>query len=82
MSILGCKTTKGVNCSFPFKFRGYNYTVCTNDWMNKTKHWCAIETDTNRSLVSWGYCEDSCKKESTGTTTTHPPNKFLDQFKL
>merc|ERR1712142_123923 len=62
----GCKTTKGVNCSFPFKFRGYNYTVCTNDWMNKTKHWCAIETDTNRSLVTWGYCEDSCKKESTG----------------
>merc|ERR1712142_1109177 len=62
----GCKTTKGVNCSFPFKFRGYSYTVCTNDWMNKTKHWCAIETDTNRSLVTWGYCEDSCKKESTG----------------
>merc|ERR1712142_492659 len=62
----GCKTTKGLNCSFPFKFRGYNYTVCTNDWMNKTKHWCAIETDTNRSLVTWGYCEDSCKKESTG----------------
>ena len=46
-----CRTEKGFDCVFPFKFKGRNYNKCTTDYSVNKKTWCATEVNSNGEVI-------------------------------
>uniref|UniRef100_A0A0K2VFD5 Fibronectin type-II domain-containing protein n=1 Tax=Lepeophtheirus salmonis TaxID=72036 RepID=A0A0K2VFD5_LEPSM len=51
---LGCRTTDGFKCIFPFKYYGKTYNNCTNV-DNGSIDWCATSLDINENVMGWGH---------------------------
>ena len=46
-----CKTVKGNNCIFPFKYKGKSYSSCTKVESANGAGWCATEVDRAGQVV-------------------------------
>ncbi|CAF2743657.1 unnamed protein product [Lepeophtheirus salmonis] len=54
-------TTQSGNCTFPFKYGGVTYGICTNDYAYYS--WCATQTSGKEHDYirgHWDYCPKSC----------------------
>jgi hypothetical protein len=54
----------GQHCVFPFKYKGVEYSQCTNA-DKSTGNWCSIQTDSSGNHVAgqWGNCGAYCPEE-------------------
>jgi len=61
-----CYTVKQEKCSFPFQYKGQQFTQCTTV-DNKGKPWCSTRTDPQGIHMKgeWADCEDSCPVQCT-----------------
>ena len=55
----GCKTVKGTDCQFPFKYKGKDYGKCTT-MDNGNNPWCY----TTKGNGNWANCLPSCPTDS------------------
>ncbi|XP_071745086.1 uncharacterized protein [Lepeophtheirus salmonis] len=56
---VGCTSSLGYRCLFPFKFNDVEYDKCT--LVGDSKPWCAVSKYTNSDeTLGWQYCKDSC----------------------
>ena len=58
MFYVGCKTTDGKACQFPFTYKGIEYKQCTSI-SNNGVPWCGTASG------GWGNCMQSCDKSGT-----------------
>mmetsp|Transcript_72565 Transcript_72565/g.114903 ORF Transcript_72565/g.114903 Transcript_72565/m.114903 type:complete len:481 (-) Transcript_72565:142-1584(-) len=56
-----CKTKAGLECVFPFKYKGVDYAGCLTQGHNEA--WCYTEVDGTGTGVEghWGACAPSCR---------------------
>ena len=68
---VGCITTTGVKCIFPFTHEGKEYTQCTSvtHAKNKGTFWCATRLflGEERKARNFGECAKWCHHENDGT---------------
>jgi len=57
-----CKTVKGNNCIFPFKYKGKSYSSCTKVDSANGAGWCATQVDRAGQVVRnrWEDCGLGC----------------------
>eukprot|EP00096_Caligus_rogercresseyi_P014325 TRINITY_DN681_c0_g1_i1.p1 TRINITY_DN681_c0_g1~~TRINITY_DN681_c0_g1_i1.p1 ORF type:complete len:303 (-),score=60.90 TRINITY_DN681_c0_g1_i1:130-1038(-) len=60
-----CKSEKGLDCIFPFKFKDATYNSCTAVESVNNKTWCATELDEEGVVINgkWDDCDFSCPTE-------------------
>nr|XP_040575686.1 uncharacterized protein LOC121124595 [Lepeophtheirus salmonis]XP_040575687.1 uncharacterized protein LOC121124595 [Lepeophtheirus salmonis] len=57
------KTTEGIPCKFPFKYKGVTYSSCAN--VAHTTVWCATSYYKGGNIAhSWGNCDPTCQNQS------------------
>ena len=61
-----CKTVKGNNCIFPFKYKGKSYSSCTKVESANGAGWCATEVDSAGQVVRnrWEDCGLGCQEDT------------------
>ena len=65
-----CKTVKGNNCIFPFKYKGKSYSSCTKVESANGAGWCATQVDRAGQVVRnrWEDCGLGCPGMEQGDT--------------
>ncbi|XP_040581395.1 matrix metalloproteinase-9 [Lepeophtheirus salmonis] len=66
-SVLGCQTTTGENCIFPFTYREMTFSKCSK--ADYDKYWCATSVNSDGSFKTFGDCNSNCPME------VHSPTK-------
>nr|ACO15386.1 Cysteine-rich motor neuron 1 protein precursor [Caligus clemensi] len=68
-----CKTENGLDCIFPFNFKGNTYNYCTDAESANNNTWCATEVDAdgNVHIGKWDDCDFSCPSQGYGCDTTY-----------
>lgn len=61
-----CKTKKGINCQFPFTYKGKLYFDCPPDPVEEGEFWCSTKTDQNGNHITgkgyFGLCDSNCPR--------------------
>ena len=62
----------GQHCIFPFKYKGIEYSECTDvdsEKHGKSYFWCATKVNEDKEIVeggrNWGECNDNCRRHGT-----------------
>ena len=60
----------GMNCIFPFKYKGVTHNACTKHGIEDTEYdpWCSTKVDNNGDHIEgggyWGDCSEECPNEN------------------